>query len=133
MVVKDPVAVKTDGVTYVFTADMIVKFLTIGLTVAGTRTLHDVGANYQVPVGKVFVMLRLTYTGGANLRNFTFREANTLDTADGSIVVESIAMSPNSTRILDVHIVFAATKFPNITLDNANTISVLATGIEMDA
>mgnify|MGYP006908271917 CR=1 FL=1 len=125
---------------FIRTSDMAVKTLYIRSTAVGTLTMHDslTNANYQVGAGKVFKLLEiqlfLTEVGAGA---FNIYEADTADTADGSIrmVLENWAQTAGFVQgvVIDCDIDFAATKFPNWNDAGARDATVIFRGIEMDA
>ena len=131
---ETPQTIKLGGQLFIRTTDMKVKTLTKPTFNATTETLHDeTGGNYQVPTGKIFKALEVSFIQSTDSTNdaLNIRDATTADTANGSIllVLNTPANVPSK---VNVSVDFIADRFPTAVSISAPLIWCLVIGIEMD-
>jgi len=94
--------------------------------------MHNAAANYQVPVGRRFVATNLIHYTTTN-HIIALRDADTLDTADGTFVWGPIFVNGAAGVIyIPVGHIFAAGQFVNITQTNATSGGYIVVGYEED-
>ena len=132
---ETPQTIKLGGQLFIRTTDMKVKTLTKPVYSTVTQTLHDeTGGNYQVPTGKIFKALEVSWIMSLDLVNdaINLRSATTVDTANGDLVLVLHTVRDTLAKA-NVNLDFVADRFPTAVSIDAPLIWCLVIGIEMDA
>jgi hypothetical protein len=122
---------------------------------SGTLSLHDnTGTDYQVPVGKKFVILKVLTSGGSNWQGnigttygyYELWDSTVADTASGNIILINTTainrdyyggsymstVESGFNNDIDTFIEVAATKFITPASNSVVGLSITITGIETD-
>jgi hypothetical protein len=122
---------------------------------SGTLSLHDnTDTNYQVPVGKKFIILQVCTSGGSNYTgnsaatggNYELWDSTVADTASGNIILVNsnwinrtysnyASYSATSTGFaspIDTYIEVVATHYITANIVSSNSVSINITGVETD-
>lgn len=107
-----------------------------GVSSGSPRTLHDVetGADYQVPVGKKFLVTAIMFSSGTFTYGIVceFWNATTADTANNKLMDGFVGLrnfTPYGAKLE-----FTASRYPTIeNSDGVNNMSFIMIGIEEDA
>ena len=122
---------------------------------SGTYTLHDnTNTDYQIPVGKKFVILKVLTSGGSNWQGnqgatqgyFNLWDSTVADTASGNIILNNTTainrdyfggsymstVESGFNNDIDTFIEVSATKFITGASSGVVGLSITITGIETD-
>lgn len=133
---SNPLFVSSGGIKYNFADITAIKTLSFGVAATtGTFTLHDTGnVNYQVPTGKKLDVLCMTASSDVTA-TYTFYEANTADTADGTQKTGLFYSLVGHPYTVPVFFSLAASKYPNITFAGTGSANgaIIMLGVESTA
>ena len=130
--------VKTNGFVITYDpASSVVKTLS-NARVSGATTYYDEsGAQYQVPVNKVFIATSLNIVvEGTGTANFELWNSTAANAASGiQIMQDRIVQNDIDYSIMPIYYEIAATRYLNINTSNteADKITTSITGVEIDA
>jgi hypothetical protein len=122
---------------------------------SGTHTLHDnTNTNYQVPVGKKFIILQVCSAGGSSWTgssgasggNYELWDSTVADTASGNIILINSnwisrtfsnyatysAVSEGFASPIDTYIEVSAGQYITASVVSSTSVSVNITGVETD-
>ena len=91
------------------------------------------GVRYQVPVGKVFYLLSLSFAENTATTKLRIQSNTTVDTATGGTTLFTDHILANLAKNYDVCLKFVAGEYITPHNENANDIFCMGWGVECDA